>query len=100
MEQQAELALADRPVALSPLRLVVPGHARAAAVAPLQVATIRTLFPALHHVHADRSALRRALALWAATRRAAELTRRHTASHLWSRRWSKATRATGRRRPR
>jgi len=66
MKQQAELALADRPVAPSPLRLVAPGHARAAAAAPLQVATIRTLFPALHHVHADRSALRRALALWAA----------------------------------
>jgi hypothetical protein len=90
MKQQAELALADRPVAPSPLRLVAPGHARAAAAAPLQVATIRTLFPALHHVHADRSALRRALALWAATRRAADLSRRHTASRLWSRRWSKA----------
>ena len=90
MEQQAELALADRPVALSPLRLVVPGHARAAAAAPRQVATIQTLFPAVHHVHADHSALRRILALWAATRRAAELTRRHTASRLWSRRWSKA----------
>jgi hypothetical protein len=92
MEQQAELALADRPVAPSSLRLVTPRRALAASAAatPLQVATIRTLFPALHHVHADRSALRRALALWAATRRAAELSRRHTASRLWSRRWSKA----------
>ena len=92
MKQQAELALADRPVAPSSLRLVTPLHARVtpAAAVPLQVATIRTLFPAGHHVHADRSALRRALALWAATRRAAELTRRHTASRLWSRRWSKA----------
>jgi hypothetical protein len=92
MEQQAELALADRPVAPSSLRLVTPRRALAApaAVAPRQVATIQTLFPAVHHVHADHSALRRALALWAATRRAAELTRRHTASRLWSRRWSKA----------
>jgi hypothetical protein len=37
------------------------------------VAPIRTLFPAVHHAHADRSAIGRALALWAATRRAAEL---------------------------
>ena len=46
MEQQAELALADLPVAPVPLR----------AVAPLHVPTIRTLFPAVHHVQADRSA--------------------------------------------
>src|SRR5512133_1316767 len=74
MEQQAELALADLPVASAPLR----------AVAPLHVPTIRTLFPAVHHVQADRSALGRATALWAATRRAAELGRRHTADRPWS----------------
>ena len=78
MEQQAELALADLPVAPVPLR----------AVAPLHVPTIRTLFPAVHHVQADRSALGRATALWAATRRGAELSRRHTADRLWARRWS------------
>jgi len=79
MEQQAELVLADLPVAPVPLR----------AVAPLHVPTIRTLFPAVHHVQADRSALGRATALWTATRRAAELSRRHTADRLWSRRWSR-----------
>ena len=79
MEQQAELVLADLPVAPVPLH----------AVAPLHVPTIRTLFPAVHHVQVDRSALGRALALWAATRRAAELSRRHTADHLWARRWSR-----------
>ncbi len=63
MKQQAELALADLPVAPSPLRLVP-------------------------QVQADRSALRRAQALWAATRRAADLSRGHTASRLWSRRWA------------
>jgi hypothetical protein len=81
MEQQAELALAELPVAPAPLR----------AVAPLRVPTIRTPFPAVHHVQADRSALGRALALWAATRRAAELGRRHTADRLWARRWSRWT---------
>jgi hypothetical protein len=81
MEQRAELALADLPVAPVPLR----------AVAPLHVPTIRTLFPAVHHIQADRSAVGRAVALWAATRRAAELSRRHTASRLWSRRWSRRT---------
>jgi hypothetical protein len=79
MEQRAELALADLPVAPVPLR----------AVAPLHVPTIRTLVPAAHHVQADRSAVGRALALWAATRRAAELSRRHTAVRLWARRWSR-----------
>ena len=83
MKQQAELALADLPVAPVPLRVVTPLH----------VPTVRTLFPAVHHVQADRSALGRATALWAATRRAAELSRRHTADRLWSRRWSR--RATG-----
>ena len=78
MEQQAELALADLPVAPVPLR----------AAAPLHVPTIRTLFPSAHHVQADHSALGRALALWAATRRAVELGRRHTADRLWARRWS------------
>jgi hypothetical protein len=79
MKQQAELALADLPVAPVPLRVVTPLH----------VPTVRTLFPAVHHVQADRSALGRATALWAATRRAAELSRRHTADRLWSRRWSR-----------
>ena len=79
MEQRAELALADLPVAPVPLR----------AVAPLHVPTIGTLFPAVHHIHVDRSALGRAQALWAATRRAAELSRRHTADRLWARRWSR-----------
>ncbi|HEX2374990.1 MAG TPA: hypothetical protein VHO93_13500 [Actinomycetota bacterium] len=92
MKQQAELALADLPVAPPHLRVVAPWAAAATApavAAPLQLATIRTLFPAVHHVHADRSALRRALALWAATKRAAELGRRQTASRLWSRRWNR-----------
>jgi hypothetical protein len=92
MKQQAELALADLPVAPPYLRVVAPWGAAATApavAAPLQLATIRTLLPAVHHVHADRSALRRALALWAATKRAAELGRRQTASRLWSRRWNR-----------
>src|SRR5688500_15117152 len=63
MKQQAELALADLPVAPSPLRLVP-------------------------QVQAERSALRRTQALWAATRRAVDLSRGHTASRLWSRRWA------------
>ena len=103
MEQQAELALADLPVApstlpLAPLRLVVSGGARVAELvlpAPAQPPAIRTLFPAIHHVQADRSALRRAAALWAATRRAADLGRRHTASSLWSRHWARAAALTG-----
>jgi hypothetical protein len=80
MEQQAELALADLPV-------------------PFHVPTIRTLFPAVHHVHADRSALGRGRGLWAAAKRAAELGRGHTASRLWSRRtanlWPSAAALTG-----
>jgi hypothetical protein len=98
MEQQAELALTDLPVAPSPLRLVTPWRTAGpgpAATAPQQVATIRTLFPAIHHVQVDRSAAGRAAALWAATKRAAELGRRRTASHLWSRRWSAAAALTG-----
>jgi len=103
MEQQAELALADLPVAPSLLRLVVPSGAAAQAAAPAQVATIRTLFPAIHHVQADHSAMGRAFALWAATKRAAELGRRQTASRLWSRgrsgrageHWSPAAALTG-----
>jgi hypothetical protein len=63
MKQQAELALADLPVAPAPLRLVP-------------------------QLQADRSALRRAQGLWAATRRAVDLSRGHTASRLWSRRWT------------
>jgi hypothetical protein len=70
MKQQAELALADLPVAPSSLRLV-------------------------HHVPADRAALWRARALWAATRRAADLGRRHTASSLWSRHWARGAALTG-----
>ncbi len=70
MEQQAELALADLPVAPSPLRLV-------------------------HHAPADHSALWRVRALWAATRRAADLGRRHTASSLWSRRLARPAALTG-----
>jgi hypothetical protein len=87
MRQQAELALADPPGASTTLRLVSPGH--------LHAPTIRTLFPAPHHTQADRSARGRALGLWAATRRAAELSRRHTASRLWARRWSRSAALTG-----
>src|SRR5215207_2714952 len=73
MKQQAELALADLPVAPSPLRLVAARGARLAELAvpapvPVQAPTIRTLFPAIHHVQPGRSAAARALALWAATR--------------------------------
>jgi hypothetical protein len=67
MKQQAELTLADLPVTF-------------------HVPTIRTLFPAVHHVHPDRSALGRGRGLWTAAKRAAELGRGHTASRLWSRR--------------
>jgi hypothetical protein len=99
MEQQAELALADLPVAPAPLRVVAPRAGLAPGRASLQVPTIRTLFPAVHHVQADRSAVGRGMALWAATKRAAELSRRHTASRLWSRRstdhWSAAAALTG-----
>jgi hypothetical protein len=85
MEQQADLVLADRPVAPKTLRLVVLRPAP-----EVQQATIRTLFPAVHHLGPDRSALGRATALLAATRRGgAELSRRHTASRLWARRWSR-----------
>jgi hypothetical protein len=94
MEQQAELALADPPVAPTPLRLVGRRDLRAerpaAEPVPLQVPAVRTLFPAIHHIQPDRSALDRANALWAATKRAADLGRRRTASRLWSRRWSRA----------
>jgi hypothetical protein len=91
MEQQAELALADLPVARVRLRVVArPGsRTRVAAPAPLQVPTVRTLFPAIHHFQADRSALGRVHGLWSATKRAAELSRGQTASRLWSRRWSR-----------
>jgi hypothetical protein len=102
MEQQAELALADLPVAPTPLRIVASGGAGIAELAasvPLHVPTIRTLFPAVHHVQADCSALGRGRGLWAATKRAAELSRGHTASRLWSRRtanaWSPAVALTG-----
>jgi hypothetical protein len=102
MEQQAELALADLPVAPPPLRAVVSrpaGLAELAAPVPIHVPTIRTLFPATHHAHPDRSALGRGRGLWAAAKRAAELGRGHTASRLWSRRtanlWPPATALTG-----
>ena len=89
MEQRAELAFADLPVTWARLRVVSPpGTVVPGPPAPAQAATIRTVLPALH-VQVDRSALGRALALWAATRRAAELTRRQTASRLWSRRWNR-----------
>ncbi|HEV3505477.1 MAG TPA: hypothetical protein VG637_09390 [Actinomycetes bacterium] len=71
MEQRAELALADLPVA------------------PF------TLFPAVHHLHAARTALRRAVALWAAVKRATGLSPGHTASGLWSRRWARPAALTG-----
>ena len=90
--QQAELALADPPVAPTWLRLVGRRGLRAERLAaePVQVPAVRTLFPAIHHIQPDRSALDRANALWAATKRAADLGRRRTASRLWSRRWSRA----------
>ena len=86
MKQQAELAPADLPVAR--LRIVAAPRA-ASAEATAQVATIHTLFPAVHHVQVDRSARCRASDLWAATKRAAELSRGQTATRLWSRRWSR-----------
>ena len=89
MEQQAELALADLPVVPSPLRVVAAAGTASRDAATAQVATIHTLFPAIHHVQVDRSARCRARDLWAATKRAAELSRRQTASRLWSRRWSR-----------
>jgi hypothetical protein len=95
MKQQAELALADLPVAPSPLRLVASRTRVAALAIPAPAPAIRTLFPAVHHVQADRSALGRGLALWAAARRAAGLSRRHTASSLWSRRWPRPAALTG-----
>ncbi|MFL6184014.1 MAG: hypothetical protein ACJ745_04065, partial [Actinomycetes bacterium] len=81
MEQQAELALADLPVAPASLR----------AVAALHVPTIRPPFPAVHHLQADRSAVGRAVALWAAARRAADLGRPHMAARRWARRWTRRT---------
>ncbi|MFL6272316.1 MAG: hypothetical protein ACJ75A_19655, partial [Actinomycetes bacterium] len=89
MEQQAELALADLPVAPTPLRVVAAAGTDSLEAAPAPVAAIHTLFPAIHHVQVDRSAHCRARDLWAATKRAAELSRRQTASRLWSRRWSR-----------
>ena len=90
MKQQAELAPADLPIAPAPLRVVgAPEATPPGPAAPVQTATIRTLFPAIHHVQVDRSARCRARDLWAATKRAAELSRRQTASRLWSRRWSR-----------
>jgi hypothetical protein len=98
MKQRADLAMADVLNAPALLHVVAPPRARPAppaASTPLQVPPIRTLFPAIHHIQVDRSALGRALALWAASKRAAELGRRHTASQLWSRRWSRRPAAPG-----
>jgi hypothetical protein len=98
MKQQANLALAGVLDAPTRLRVVAPPAARVVewtAPAPVQVPPIRTLFPAIHHVQVDRSAVGLALALWAASRRAAELGRRHTASQLWARRWSRQTAVPG-----
>jgi hypothetical protein len=89
MKQQAELALADLQVAPAPLRVIAPPGAAGPGQPEAPAATIRTMFPAIHHVQVDRSAVSRALALWAATKRAAELSRRQTASRLWSRRWDR-----------
>ena len=89
MKQQAELALADLPFAPAPLRVVAAAGTASLDAATAQVATIHTLFPAIHHVQVDRSARCRARDLWAATKRAAELSRGQTASRLWSRRWSR-----------
>jgi hypothetical protein len=61
----------------------------------LPVPPVRTLFPAIHHSETERSTVGRALALWAASRRAAEVGRRHTASQLWSRRWSRRASVPG-----
>jgi hypothetical protein len=94
MKQQADLVLADLQAPPIPLRVVAP-PADPTGTAELRVPPIRTLFPAVHHVGPDRSALGRALALWAATKRAAELGRRHTASQLWSRRWSRREEVPG-----
>jgi hypothetical protein len=98
VEQQADLAVADVPGAATRLRVVFPPGPSTVGrptPPPLQVPPIRTLFPAIHHAQVDRSALGRATALWAATRRAAVLGRRHTASQLWSRRWSHRTAGPG-----
>jgi hypothetical protein len=96
MEQQAELALVN--YAATPLRVASRAAASLAGPSPaaaLRVPPIRTLFPAIHHIHADRSAVDRGLALWAATRRAAELGRRHTTAQLWSRRFTRRASACG-----
>src|SRR5919112_4671759 len=96
MKQQAELALADLPVTPAPLRVVGAAGTASLDAATAPVATIHTLSPAIHHVQVDRSARCRARDLWAATKRAAELSRGQTASRLWSRRWSRqAAQLTG-----
>jgi hypothetical protein len=66
MQQPANLSLRH----IDDARVIAPAPA---SPADAPVAPIRTLFPAVHHADADRSAVGRALALWAATRRAAEL---------------------------
>jgi hypothetical protein len=66
MQQPANLALRR----LTGARVIAPAPEPAD---DPPVAPILTLFPAVHHAHADHSAVGRALALWAATRRAAEL---------------------------
>jgi hypothetical protein len=93
MEQQTNLALADvLDAPFWPRVHRVPPVASPAdlrAWHPAPVPPVRTLFPAIHHAEAERSTVGRALALCAAARRAAAaLGRRHTASQLWSRRFT------------
>ena len=66
MQQPANLAL--QRITDAGVIALAPAPPTDRAVAP-----IRTLFPSIHHAHADSSPVGRALALWAATRRAAEL---------------------------
>ena len=66
---------------------------------PIHVPTIPDLFPAIHHVHADRSALdREPRGLWAAAQ-SAPPSWASAASHAWSRRtaslWPSAAALTG-----
>jgi len=70
MEQPADLPLAT----ILDARVIQPAPA-APAVHQAAAVPIRTLFPALHHAHADRSAVGRTVGLWAAARRAADLAR-------------------------
>ena len=69
MEQPAKLPLST----ILDARVIAPAPPAEPPAAP-----IRTLFPAIHHANADRSAVGRAVALWAATRRAVDLARQAT----------------------